>query len=181
MVAYHDTEWGVPLHDDGRIFEFLLLESAQAGLSWSLILARREGYRRAFRGPDPRRVAAFGRRDVERLLRDPGIIRNRLKIEAAIRNARVFLDIRGEFGSFDAYVWRFTGGRVLRNRFRDLSEVPARTADSDALSEDLRRRGMRFVGSTIMYAHMQAAGMVNDHLVSCFRHREVAALEEGRA
>ncbi|MEW6268649.1 MAG: DNA-3-methyladenine glycosylase I [Thermodesulfobacteriota bacterium] len=173
MIAYHDREWGVPLRDDRGLFEFLILEGAQAGLSWATILGRREGYRRAFRGFDPAKVARFGAKDVERLLADPGIIRNRLKVDAAIVNARAFLDVQREHGSFASYLWSFVGGEPIRNRFRQQSEVPASTPESDALSRELRRRGFKFVGTTICYATMQAVGMVNDHLVSCFRHREV--------
>ena len=172
-VAYHDSEWGVPLHDDRALFEFLVLEGAQAGLSWSTILKKREGYRRAFAGFDPARVARFGARDVRRLLGDAGIVRNRLKVESAVSNARAFLAVQDEFGSFDAYQWRFVDGRPVQSRRRSLRDIPARTPLSDAFSGDLRARGFRFVGSTIVYAHMQAVGMVNDHLVSCFRHREV--------
>ncbi len=175
-VAYHDTEWGVPVHDDRVLFEFLVLEGAQAGLSWSTILHKREGYRRAFAGFDPERVARYSQRSVQRLLRDPGIVRNRLKIEGAIRNARRFLDVVEEFGSFAAYQWRFVDGRPRVNRWRSLRQLPPRTALSDRLSADLKRRGFTFVGSTIIYAHMQAVGMVNDHLVSCYRHAELAAL-----
>jgi DNA-3-methyladenine glycosylase I len=161
------------LHDDRTLFEFLVLEGAQAGLSWLTILRKREGYRRAFAGFDPQRVARFDRRSVARLLADPGIVRNRLKIQSAIANARAFLKIQEEFGSFAAYQWRFVGGRPRRNRWRMPEEVPARTGESDAMSRDLRQRGFSFVGSTIIYAHMQAVGMVNDHLVSCFRFREL--------
>ena len=173
-VAYHDEEWGVPLHDDRALFEFLILEGAQAGLSWLTILNKRENYRRAFAGFDPKKVARFGARDVKRLLGDAGIVRNRQKIAAAIGNAKAFLDVQKEFGSFDSYVWRFTGGKPIRNRWTSVKQVPAKTAESDALSKDLQARGFRFVGSTICYAHMQATGMVNDHLVTCFRHREVS-------
>ncbi len=173
MIAYHDAEWGVPLHDDARMFEFLILEGAQAGLSWSTILRKRENYRRAFAGFDAAAVARFGAREEAMLLRDPGIVRNRLKIAAAIRNARAFLQVQDEFGGFDADIWRFVGGKPRVNRRRSLREIPARTRESDALSDDLIRRGFKFVGSTICYAHMQATGMVNDHLVSCFRWREV--------
>ena len=170
-VAYHDREWGRPVHDDGTLFEFLLLEGAQAGLSWLTILRKREGYRRAFDGFDPRRVAEYGAVDVRRLLADAGIVRNRRKIEAAITNARAFLAVQDEFGSFDAYVWRFTGGKPIQNARTAIREVPAKTPESDAMSKDLVARGFRFVGSTICYAHMQATGMVNDHLVDCFRWR----------
>jgi DNA-3-methyladenine glycosylase I len=173
-IAYHDAEWGVPRHDDRVLFEFLVLEGAQAGLSWETILRKREAYRAAFAGFDPAAVASFTARDAARLLADPGIVRNRLKIASAIGNARSFLAVQNEFGSFDAYVWRFVEGRPIRNRWRETGQVPARTAESDAMSKDLRRRGFNFVGSTICYAFMQAVGMVNDHLVTCFRHRLVA-------
>ena len=172
-VAYHDEEWGVPLHDDRRLFEFLILEGAQAGLSWLTILRKREGYRRAFAKFDPEKVARFGARDRARLLADASIVRNRQKIDSAIGNAKAFLEVQEEFGSFDAYVWRFTGGNPIRNAWTTIKQVPAKTPVSDALSKDLMSRGFRFVGSTICYAHMQATGMVNDHLVSCFRHRQV--------
>ncbi len=172
-LAYHDEEWGVPVHDDTKLFEFLILEGAQAGLSWETVLKKRENYRKAFAGFDPAKVAHFTDKRVERLLEDPGIIRNRMKIESAVRNARALLEVQGEFGSFDAYVWRFVGGRPKRNRFRSLSQLPAKTPESDALSKDLKRRGFRFVGSTICYAFMQAVGMVNDHVVGCYRYREV--------
>lgn len=173
-IRYHDEEWGVPVHDDRRWFEFLLLEGAQAGLSWDTILKRREGYRAAFDGFDPEAVSRYDDRKVEALLADPGIIRNRQKVAAAVANARAFLEVRSEFGSFDAYVWRFVEGRPIRNAWRSRQEVPTRTAESDALSKDLKRRGFVFVGTTICYALMQATGMVNDHLVDCFRHAEVA-------
>lgn len=173
-VAYHDREWGVPLHDDRRLFEFLLLEGAQAGLSWSTILAKRENYRAAFCEFDAARVAALDRRRVAALLRNPGIVRNRLKVEGAVRNARAFLAVQDEFGSFDAYVWRFVGGRPRRNAWRTPAEVPVSTPEAEALSRDLRRRGFTFVGPTICYAFMQATGMVNDHLVGCFRWRELS-------
>ncbi len=172
-VAYHDREWGVPVHDDRLLFEFLILEGAQAGLSWETILRKRENYRKAFDRFDPRLVARYGRRKVAALLGDPGIVRNRLKIDAAISNAKAFLEVQGEFGSFDAYIWGFAGGRPLVNRRRTMKQVPARTPESDALSKDLRKRGFRFVGSTICYAFMQAVGLVNDHLVTCPRHREL--------
>jgi DNA-3-methyladenine glycosylase I len=175
-VDYHDREWGVPLHDDRALFEFLVLEGAQAGLSWSTILKKRAGYRAAFAGFDPARVARFGARDVRRLLADPGIVRNRLKVQSAVSNARAFLAVQEEFGSFDAYQWRFVDGRPVQNRRRTLREIPARTRQSDAFSKDLRARGFGFVGSTIVYAHMQAVGMVNDHVVRCFRHGEVRRL-----
>lgn len=176
---YHDLEWGVPVHDDRRLFELLILEGAQAGLSWSTILNKRENYRRAFARFDPEKVARFGARDAKRLLADAGIVRNRLKIEAAIGNARAFLEVRGEFGSFDAYLWAFVNGRPLQSRRRSMREVPARTGVSDAISRDLKQRGFRFVGSTIVYAFMQAVGMVNDHLTNCFRRAQIAALPTG--
>ncbi len=172
-VRYHDDEWGVPLHDDRKLFEFLILEGAQAGLSWITILKKRENYRRAFGGFDAGEVARYTARDVARLLKDPGIVRNRLKIASAVRNARAFLKIQDEFGSFDAYSWRFVDGRPVVNRWRSLKELPARTPVSDAFSKDLKQRGFNFVGSTILYAHMQAVGMVNDHLANCFRHKAV--------
>jgi DNA-3-methyladenine glycosylase I len=176
-VRYHDEEWGLPVHDDRVLFEFLILEGAQAGLAWSTILAKRENYRRAFDGFDAARVARYGARDVTRLMADAGIVRNRLKIRAAIENARAALAIVERHGSLDAYLWRFVDGRPLQHRRRSVRQVPARTAVSDALSKDLRQNGFRFVGSTICYAFMQAVGMVNDHLVTCFRHREVASLQ----
>jgi DNA-3-methyladenine glycosylase I len=166
---YHDTEWGVPVHDDRKHFEFLILEGAQAGLSWETILKKREGYRKAFKGFDPAKVARMTDAALERLLGNPEIIRNRLKIFAARRNARVFLEIQKEFGSFDAYVWRFVGGKPIEGRRKTLKDIPARTAESDALSKDLKKRGMSFVGSTIIYAHMQATGLVNDHVADCWR------------
>jgi DNA-3-methyladenine glycosylase I len=169
-VAYHDTEWGVPVHDDRLLFEFLILEGAQAGLSWSTILRKREGYRRAFAGFDPALVAAFGEERVCELLADAGIVRNRRKIEAAIANACALLRVQAEFGSFDAYVWGFVGGAAVQNRRLSLSEIPAQTPVSQALSRDLVRRGFRFAGPTVCYAFMQAVGMVNDHVVDCFRH-----------
>lgn len=173
-VDYHDQEWGVPVHDDRLLFEFLTLESAQAGLSWYTVLRKRENYRAAFAGFDPEKVAKYGKRRVESLLRNPGIIRNRQKIEAAINNARKFLEVREEFGSFDAYIWRFVDGKpIVRNRLRTLKDYPATSPESDVLSDDLKRRGFKFVGSTICYAHMQATGMVNDHSLDCFRRGEV--------
>jgi DNA-3-methyladenine glycosylase I len=174
-IAYHDREWGVPVHDDRVLFEFLILEGAQAGLSWSTILRKRENYRRAFANFDPEKVARFSRSQTQKLLRNEGIVRNRLKIESTVANARAFLAVQKKFGSFDRYVWRFVGGRPQQNLRRDLKDIPARTAESDALSKDLKRRGFRFVGSTICYAFMQATGMVNDHLVGCYRHRELTA------
>lgn len=177
-IAYHDREWGVPLHDDRALFEFLVLEGAQAGLSWLTILRKRENYRRAFDGFDPAAVARFDEARVAALLGDPGIIRNRLKINAAVGNARAFLKVQDEFGSFAAYMWAFVGGRPIVNRWESLRQVPAQTAESRALSQDLKRRGFSFVGPTIMYAHMQAVGMVNDHLVGCFRHAAVVSLSD---
>jgi DNA-3-methyladenine glycosylase I len=173
MIAYHDQEWGVPLHDDDRFFEFLILEGMQAGLSWRTILYKRENFRQAFHNFEAVKVARYGPRDVHRLLEDAGIIRNRQKILAAINNARRFLEVQKEFGSFDRYIWRFVGGKPVRNRFRSLSELPPRTELSDQISKDLKMRGFQFVGSTVVYAHMQATGMVNDHLVHCFRYHEV--------
>jgi DNA-3-methyladenine glycosylase I len=177
MVAYHDAEWGVPVHDDRKQFEFLTLESAQAGLSWLVVLRKREAYRRAFADFDPEKVARFTDKRIEKLLADPGIIRNRLKIAAAIANARAFLAVRDEFGSFDKYIWRFVGGRPIQNRLQSMKDAPATSKESDALSKDLKQRGFKFVGSTIIYAHMQAVGMVNDHLVTCFRHKACARLK----
>ena len=174
MIEYHDREWGVPVHDDRKQFEFLVLEGAQAGLSWRTVLHKREAFRAAFAGFDPEKVARFGARDVRRLLADAGIIRNRLKIEAAIKNARAFLALREELGSFDAYVWRFVGGKPKVNRWRTLREIPAKTRESDALSKDLKQRGFSFVGSTIVYAHMQATGLVNDHIVVCPRWKQLS-------
>jgi DNA-3-methyladenine glycosylase I len=174
MVAYHDLEWGVPVHDDRKQFEFLTLESAQAGLSWLVVLRKRDAYRRAFADFDPEKVARFTEKRIAKLLDEPGIIRNRLKITAAVNNARRFLDVQGEFGSFDEYIWRFVDGRPIQNRIRRMQELPATSRESDALSKDLKERGFKFVGSTIVYAHMQAVGMVNDHLVTCFRHKPCA-------
>ena len=171
MIAYHDKEWGAPVHDDRIHFEFLILEAAQAGLSWQTVLRKREGYRRAFAGFDPKKVARFDARRVSSLLKDPGIVRNRLKIRAAIENSKCFLEVQREFGSFDSYCWRFVGGKPIDGRRRSTSQIPATSPESDALSKDLKKRGFKFVGSTIIYAHMQAVGMVNDHLTSCFRYR----------
>lgn len=170
-IAYHDEEWGVPVHDDQKLFEFLVLEGAQAGLSWDTILRKREHYRRVFDGFDPVRVAKYGERKLASLLADPGIIRNRLKIRSAVQNARAFLAVQREFGSFDRYVWAFVGGAPIVNQRETHGEVPARTPESDALSKDLSRRGFNFVGSTICYAFMQAVGLVNDHVVDCFRYK----------
>ncbi len=172
MIRYHDEEWGRPVHDDRRLFEFLILEGAQAGLSWETILKKREAYRKAFDRFDPKVVAKYGKGKVRELLRNAGIVRNRLKIEGAIRNANAFLAVRDEFGSFDAYIWQFVGGQPLVNAWRSLRQLPATTPESDAMSKDLKRRGFTFVGSTICYAFMQAVGMVNDHMVHCFRYRK---------
>jgi DNA-3-methyladenine glycosylase I len=172
-VRYHDEEWGVPQHDDRKLFEFLILEGAQAGLSWDTILRKRENYRAAFDGFDAEAIARYDRRKIAALMKNPGVIRNRLKIESAIKNARAFLAVQSTTGSFDSYIWQFVGGSPRVNSLRSLKEVPARTEESDAMSKDLKKRGFTFVGSTICYAFMQAVGMVNDHLVSCFRYREV--------
>jgi DNA-3-methyladenine glycosylase I len=172
-IRYHDEEWGVPVHDDGTLFEFLILEGAQAGLSWDTILKKRENYRQAFAGFDPAKLARFDARKQQQLLQNPGIVRNRLKVAAAVENARAFLCVQKEFGSFDAYVWRFVGGRPKINSPRNIKEVPPKTPESDALSKDLQKRGFRFVGSTICYAFMQATGIVNDHMVECFRYKSL--------
>jgi DNA-3-methyladenine glycosylase I len=172
-VAYHDTEWGVPLHDDRALFEFLVLEGAQAGLSWHIVLKKRENYRVALDQFDPQKIARYNQNKINKLLANAGIIRNRLKINATIANARAFLAVQNEFGTFDRYIWRFVDGKPIINHRRSMKEVPSRTKESDAMSKDLKQRGFRFVGSTICYAHMQATGMVNDHLASCFRHKEL--------
>ncbi len=171
LIRYHDEEWGVPVHDDRTLFEFLILEGAQAGLTWSTILNKRDNYRKAFDGFDPTRVARYDRRKIDRLLRDPGIVRNQLKVSSAVANARAFLRVQKEFGNFDSYVWQFVDGKPQLNSPRSLKQVPARTPASDAISKDLKKRGFNFVGSTICYAFMQAVGMVNDHVVDCFRYR----------
>jgi DNA-3-methyladenine glycosylase I len=176
MREYHDREWGVPVHDDRRHFEFLVLEAAQAGLSWSTVLRKRDGYRRAFANFDPDRVARFTAARIRTLMADPAIVRNRMKIEAAVGNARALLAVQDEFGSFDAYCWRFVDGRPRRNRWTSTTEIPTTSPESEAFSKDLKRRGFRFVGPTIIYAHMQAVGMVNDHLVGCFRYRDVSRM-----
>jgi DNA-3-methyladenine glycosylase I len=173
MVDYHDREWGAPVHDDRTHFEFLVLEAAQAGLSWSIVLRKRDGYRRAFSGFDPQKVARFTRARMQKLANDRSIIRNRMKIEAAVTNARAFLAVQDEFGSFDSYCWTFVDGRPRVNRRTSMKDIPSRSAESDAFSKDLKRRGFSFVGSTTIYAHMQAVGMVNDHVVKCFRYREL--------
>jgi len=172
-LDYHDHEWGVAQHDDRVLFEFLILEGAQAGLSWSTILNKREGYRKAFSGFDPHEVARYDKARINKLLRDPAIVRNRLKVESAVINARAFLDVQEVFGSFDTYIWRFTGGKVIQNSWKAMKQVPAGTKISDAMSKDLKSRGFKFVGTTIMYAHMQATGMVNDHTVNCFRWKQL--------
>ncbi|UCD06044.1 MAG: DNA-3-methyladenine glycosylase I [candidate division WOR-3 bacterium] len=176
MLRYHDKEWGVPVHNDRRLFEFLILEGAQAGLSWNTILERRKGYRKAFGNFDARKISGFTRRDVARLLKDEGIIRNRLKIEATIENAKRLLEVKKEFGSFDRYIWQFVGGTAIRNRIRKISQLPAETEISRIMSRDMKKRGFRFVGPTICYAFMQAVGMVNDHTTGCFRYREIDRL-----
>jgi DNA-3-methyladenine glycosylase I len=176
MREYHDLEWGIPVYDDRRHFEFLVLEAAQAGLSWSIVLNKREGYRRAFSQFDPEKVARYSEKKIEKLTADAGIIRNRLKIASAVKNARAFLKVQEEFGSFDVYSWQFVKGRPRQNRWRSMRDIPATTAESDAFSRDLKSRGFSFVGSTVIYAHMQAVGMVNDHSVDCFRYPEVRRL-----
>ena len=175
-ITYHDKEWGVPVHDDRKLFEFLILEGAQAGLSWTTILNKRENYRKAFDQFSAEKIARYGARDVKRLLGDAGIVRNRLKIAATIQNAKAFRAVRKEFGSFDTYLWGFIGGKPIQNRWRSMADVPARTAESDAMSRDLQQRGFKFVGSTICYALMQATGLVNDHLVTCLRNRELRGM-----
>ena len=179
LILYHDSEWGVPVHDEHRHFEFLVLEGAQAGLSWLTVLRKRDAYRRAYRGFDPARVARFGKRDIERLMGDPGIVRNRAKIESSINNAKRFLEIQKEFGSFDAYIWKWTNGRPQVNRWRAIREVPPASELSDEVSKDLKARGFSFVGSTIIYSHLQAVGVINDHLASCFRWAGLAARNRG--
>lgn len=172
-IEYHDKEWGVPVHDDNVHFEFLILEGAQAGLSWSTILKKREGYRKAFANFDPKKVARFTEAKLEKLLLDPGIVRNRLKVYAAVNNAKRFLEVQKEFGTFDKYIWSFVGGKPIVSKLKTLKEIKPTTPESDALSKDLIKRGFKFVGSTVIYAHMQACGLVNDHLVDCFRYHEV--------
>ena len=179
-ITYHDNEWGMPVHDDRKLFEFLILEGAQAGLSWTTVLKKRENYRKALDGFRSEKIAGYGARDVKRLLNDSGIVRNRLKIAATIQNAKAFLTVQKELGSFDAYLWSFRGGKPKQNRWRKMAEVPARTPESDAMSRDLQRRGFKFAGSTICYALMQAVGMVNDHLVTCPRHAEIRRLSAAR-
>jgi DNA-3-methyladenine glycosylase I len=175
-VDYHDREWGVPVRDDRTLFEFLILEGAQAGLSWITILRKREGYRAAFDGFDAEKVARYGEAEIEKLLADPGIVRNRQKVRAAVGNARAFLDVQDEFGSFGQYIWSFVDGRPIQNRWRMIAEIPAKTPLAETISKDLKKRGFRFVGPTIVYAHMQATGMVNDHVIDCFRYPEIAGM-----
>ncbi|MGH9590696.1 MAG: DNA-3-methyladenine glycosylase I [Terracidiphilus sp.] len=177
MAEYHDKEWGVPVHDDRTFFEFLILEGAQAGLSWQTVLNKRENYRKAFGKFDAKKIARYTAADAVRLMADPGIIRNRLKIDAAVRNAQAFIEVQKEFGSFDAYIWQFVGGKPIDHKLTSTKDVPATTAESDAMSKDLLKRGLKFVGSTICYAFMQAVGMVNDHQVICFRHKEVSRMD----
>lgn len=172
MIQYHDTEWGVPTHDDQTLFEFLILEGAQAGLAWQTILNKREGYRRAFHNFDARKIARYGTRDVRRLLGNPGIVRNRLKVAAAIQNAKAFLEIQKEFGSFDTYIWQFVDGKPINHNIKAMQDIPATTPGSNAMSKELKKRGFSFVGSTVCYAFMQAVGMVNDHEIACFRHEQ---------
>ena len=173
LTKYHDTEWGVPLHNDKKLFEFLILEGFQAGLSWLTILKKRKNFRKAFDKFDYNKVAKYGQRKISSLLKDSGIVRNKLKIESAVTNAKSFIEVRKEFGTFNQYIWNFTGGRPIHNRFESMEEIPARTELSDLISKDLKKRGFKFVGSTIVYAHMQATGMVNDHIKSCFRYKEI--------
>lgn len=172
MTHYHDTEWGLPIHSDHQHFEFLILEAAQAGLSWLTVLKRREGYRKAFSNFDPKKVAKYDKKKINKLLKDPGIIRNRLKVESAVHNAKLFIEVQKEFGSFDNYCWQFVGGKPLINKRKSMKDLPAVSPQSDAFSKDLKKRGFRFVGSTVIYAHMQAVGMINDHLTTCFRYKE---------
>ncbi len=172
MIQYHDTEWGVPLHDDRKLFEFLLLDNAQAGLSWQCILNKRENYRKAFDNFDPNKIARYNKGKIASLLKDSGIVRNRLKVQSAVTNAQIFLDVQNEYGSFDAYIWQFVNAAVIRNKWKTLKDIPANSPESDAMSKALKKRGLKFVGSTICYAFMQSAGLVNDHLVTCFRHSQ---------
>jgi DNA-3-methyladenine glycosylase I len=173
MLQYHDTEWGVPVHDDRKHFEFLVLDAFQAGLSWSIILKKRENFRKAFDNFDPAKISRYREAKIKKLLNDPGIIRNKLKIRSTVTNAKAFLEIQGEFGSFDKFIWQFTGGKQKNNRWKKLKDIPAKSPESDAMSKELKSRGFKFVGSTICYSYMQAAGMVNDHVTSCFRYGEV--------
>ena len=176
MIAYHDTEWGVPLHEDRKLFEFLILDAAQAGLNWSLVLNKRENFRSALDGFDAQKIASYDGHKIAELLQNPGIIRNRLKVNSFVKNARAYLRVQEEFGSFDRYIWQFTGGKVIVNQWKKPQEIPVSTSESDVMSQDLKRRGFSFVGTTICYAFMQAAGMVNDHLLHCFRHAEIRAM-----
>ena len=178
-IRYHDEEWGVPVHDDNKHFEFLILEGAQAGLSWSTILKKREGYRKAFANFDPAKVSRFSEKRIEKILKDPAIVRNKLKVYAAVNNARRFLEVQKEFGSFDRYIWSFVNNRPIVNKRKTLKEVPPTTPESDALSKDLIKRGFKFVGSTVMYAHMQACGLVNDHLINCHRYKAISRMAAG--
>lgn len=180
-IEYHDTEWGVPARDDRTQFEFLILEGAQAGLSWSTVLSKREGYRKAFADFDPQKVARFTQKRIDKILQDPNVVRNKLKVNAAVTNAKAFLEVQEEFGTFCDYIWRFVDGRPKQNRLKKQSDIAATSPESDAMSKDMKQRGFRFVGSTILYAHMQATGMVNDHLVSCFRYKECAAMARKKA
>jgi DNA-3-methyladenine glycosylase I len=177
MMAYHDKEWGVPVHNDRKLFEFMVLDAFQAGLSWSTILSKRQNFKKAFDNFDPKKIARYDKRKVARLLKDAGIIRNRQKIEATIENAKAFLMIKKEFGTFDKFIWQFVGGRPRQNRFRTMRQIPPKTRQSDAMSKELKKRGFKFVGSTICYAFMQAAGMVNDHVIGCFRYPQVRKLD----
>ncbi len=180
MIDYHDNEWGVPVHDDRKHFEMIVLDGAQAGLSWQTVLKKREAYREAFDNFDPKKVARYDERKIEELLNNPGIIRNRLKVSSAIKNANAFLEVRKEFGTFDKYIWQFVGGSPMHNTWKSLKELPAKTHESDAMSKDMKKRGFNFVGSTICYAYMQAAGMVNDHTVECFRHKEIRRISRNK-
>jgi DNA-3-methyladenine glycosylase I len=175
MIEYHDTEWGVPVHDDQKLYEFMVLDAFQAGLSWAIILSKREGFKKAFSGFDPEKVALYDQDKINELILDPGIIRNKMKINAAVNNARAFLEVKAEFGSFDKFIWQFTGGKTLVNCWESIKEVPARSVESDNMSRELKKRGFKFVGSTICYAFMQAAGMINDHLTGCFRYNSVSS------
>jgi DNA-3-methyladenine glycosylase I len=181
MRIYHDTEWGVPLHDNRKLFEFLVLDAAQAGLSWLTVLKKRENYRKAFDGFDAVKIARYSEKKIERLLQDPGIIRNRLKVNSAVQNAKAFLKVQKEFGSFDSYIWQFVNHKPIQNRFKELSDLPANTTESDAMSKDMKKRGFNFVGSTICYAFMQAVGMVNDHCVKCFRYQPIVRMGQKKS
>jgi len=180
MIEYHDNEWGVPVHDDRKHFEFIVLDGAQAGLSWQTVLRKRDAYREAFDNFDFGKVARYNEKKIAELLKNPGIIRNRLKVNSAVQNAKAFLDVRKEFGTFDKYIWQFVGGSPMHNTWRSMKEIPARTSESDAMSKDMKKRGFNFVGSTICYAYMQAAGMVNDHTTECFRHKELKRVSRNK-